>query len=646
MRIFYSFAIIFLFLSTTLAQLPEYLEVKESIIKSERIAATHKLKFTATELATDYDIKYHKLDWEIDPAEQYIKGVITTDFVPLTEGFQAIHFDCDDNLTVTEARIDSTVLDVERLEDDVIKINFPQSLKKGDLYRIEVEYEGAPTTLSRAFVSDSSISAPFVWTLSEPYGAKDWWPCKQTLNDKIDSIDIHVTTDEGYEVASNGVLVDETTSNGKVEFHWEHNYPIPAYLIAIAVTDYARFSDYAELPSGDSVEILNYVYPELEEIAKQQLMATVNLIKLYSELFGDYPFKDEKYGHAQFGWGGGMEHQTMSFMGGFNFSLQAHELAHQWFGDKVTCGSWQDIWLNEGFASYLTGLAYENVSQNSWNDWKRYTRLGATQKGDGSVYVYDTTSINRIFNGRLTYDKAAYVLHMLRWVLGDETFYTALRNYLNDPELAYGYAHTEDLINHLEEESGKDLSEFFSDWLYNEGYPTYKIRWYRTDVRGLFEYRISQEQSDASVDFFEMPIPIKIFGINGGDTTVIINNTDDDQFGTISLNNMVIDSIAFDPQQWILTRDAQIFEVTSTEGVKYSETVQLSPNPARNQLRIDPGKLISKIDRIQLIDLNGRVLNSYEGTKRSLNLNTVSDGTYFLRFIVGGKYFTKKLIKQ
>src|SRR5690606_6891199 len=135
-------------------------------------------------------------------------------------------------------------------------------------------------------------------------------------------------------------------------------------------TNYQVDVQYAPL-STDSLLMLSYAYPEDFGMVSSAATSLLPKITLFDQLFGPYPFAAEKYGHAQFSWGGGMEHQTMSFMGSFHPEIMSHELAHQWFGDKVTCGSWAEIWLNEGFATYLSGLAYEHHSPNFCNPWKQ-----------------------------------------------------------------------------------------------------------------------------------------------------------------------------------------------------------------------------------------------------------------------------------
>src|SRR5699024_5599345 len=222
---------------------------------------------------------------------------------------------------------------------------------------------------------------------------------------------------------------------------------IPAYLIAFAVTNYTSFTyDYEH--EGIAFPIINYVYPEDSGRIARQADIVVPIMKVFSEVFEPYPYHTEKYGHCQFSWSGGMEHTTISFMGGFHQDLIAHELAHQWFGNKVTCASWQDIWLNEGFAGYLTGITHEHLDGNqSFKNWRAYEISKITSQSDGSVYVpaKDTMDVNSVFNSRLTYSKGAMILHMLRKRLGDDAFFTGLRNYLSDPELAFAAAYTPDL---------------------------------------------------------------------------------------------------------------------------------------------------------------------------------------------------------
>src|SRR5690606_10487545 len=195
---------------------------------------------------------------------------------------------------------------------------------------------------------------------------------------------------------------------------------------------------------------LNYVYPENLTNAQMRTQAIHGMFDVVNDVAGVYPYISGKYGHMECNWGGGMEHTTMSLMGGVDVGLMAHELAHQWFGDMIACASWVDIWLNEGFASYLTGLVRARNYPNSWMQWRVANKNLVLSQPGGSVKVNDTTDQNRIFDSRLTYSKGGYILHQLRWILGDEDFFQAVYNYAHDPALRHNYATTPDLIAHFE----------------------------------------------------------------------------------------------------------------------------------------------------------------------------------------------------
>jgi aminopeptidase N len=466
------------------------------------------------------------------------------------------------------------------------------------------------------------------------------------LNDKIDSIDVLVTTPMPYRAASNGVLVEEAVSGNTVRYHWRHRYPIPAYLIAFAVTDYATFSDYVYLPDGDSIEILNYVFhPDLIQ-GQNELSSTVEIMELYNELFGIYPFADEKYGHAQFGWGGGMEHQTMSFMGGFSYGLQAHELAHQWFGDKVTCGSWEDIWLNEGFATYLTGLTslYLGTPQE-WESWKTNNLNNIISQPDGSVWVDDTTSVGRIFSGRLSYKKGAYVLHMLRWQLGDDAFYQGLQNYLNDPALAYGYARTPDLQQHLEASSGQDLDVFFNQWFYGEGFPSYHAIWEPTS-NGV-RIQLDQSTSDPSIGFFQMPVPVRVSAA-GLDTMLRLDHQFSGQVFEIELPVQPL-SMEVDPEKWLISGNNTV-EMAAVGTEVWSEMglyVVLAPNPVSSHLQVY-ARFSDQAFSLKIYDLVGRLMyeSNAEQTTYFIPIQNWQSGLYLVQLGKDGETITHKIYKQ
>ncbi|MFM8362633.1 MAG: M1 family aminopeptidase [Haliscomenobacter sp.] len=407
--------------------------------------------------------------------------------------------------------------------------------------------------------------------------------------------------------------------------------------MAIAVTDYVEIRGEVK-HSGGTMPLINYVYPESVSAIQASMPNIVAQMQLYNELFGLYPFQKEKYGHAQFSWGGGMEHQTMSFMVNFGFELVAHEMAHQWFGDKVTCGSWEEIWLNEGFATYLSGLCYERLQPQNWYSFKSSHIRTSTSQPGGSVRVDDTTNVNRIFSSRLSYSKGAMLLHMLRWICGDAAFFNGLRNYLNDPLLAYGYGTTAALQAHLEKTSGKKLDGFFADWYAGQGYPSYAISWSQDANRQLY-IKVNQTQSHASVSYFELPLPIRLNGTQGQRKDIVLDHRSEGQLFQLP-SDFEVASLEFDPDLWLTTRNNTVSKtVVQVQDLSASGYVlRLEPNP------VSDGVIHSRLSapasgeaHLFLEQADGKILRHTKETllagenRFSMEVHGVAAGVYTLR---------------
>lgn len=620
----------------------------DKIVEAEAKAHAGKFNPEGTlALSGDYDVRCQEMTWFIDPAVNYIQGSVKTRFRAKVSGFSTVNFDLMDALNVDSVLYHGQKLLFTHLSN-VLSINLPAPLGQNATDSITVFYQGIPANTGfGSFVQTDHNGTPIIWTLSEPYGARDWWPCKQDLSDKIDTVDIRVICPAGNRVGSNGLLVEEKTLNsGKQFFHWRHTYPIACYLVGISVTNYSVFSHTANMQQG-LLEILNYVFPENFDNAKSESAAIVPVIEFYDSLFVPYPFMKEKYGHAQFKWGGGMEHQTMSFVSDFGYELLAHELGHQWFGNRITCGSWSDIWLNEGFATYLSGLCYERFSPNNvWPDFIR-SRIGnvVSQPG-GSVWVSDTTSVNRIFNGRLTYNKGAMVLHQLRWKLGDDAFFTGLRNYMNDPALVGKFAFTSNMRAHLEATSGQNLQGYFDDWIYGQGYPSYHLSW---GVAGnKVQVKVHQDQSHPSVNFFEMPLPLRFFKNGQALDWVRLDLSVQDQTFQFTLP-FVPDSLAFDPgwrlisAQNSVTKDAVV-----ATGEQTQANASVFPNPAGEKIRVSLDQNLA-FDRVQLFDFNGKMVLDQAFSKAlsaDLDIHQLPSGAYNVLVHAGAQGFTCQILKK
>ena len=632
-------------ITTNYAQKPDPFFV-EKIAQQEGRQLINKKAFKESTGYLDYDLTYQRMEWKINPAIRFISGKVTSSFQSKKDSLYKIEFDLHDTLTVDSVLQNHEKLNFEHSQNKLM-IFLTTPLQDGEVDSVRVFYQGVPPDTDSGFGSFSQDThgiseVPIIWTLSEPYGAMEWWPCKQSLADKIDSIDVIVTSPPDYRTASNGVLILEAANDSARIMHWRHRFPIATYLVAIAVTNYVDYSDTLELADGRKIDILNYVYPEYLETAVKLSPITAEIMALFNELIGEYPFASEKYGHAQFGWPGGMEHQTMSFMVDFGFGLIAHELAHQWFGNYITLASWQDIWLNEGFATYLTGLAYENLLEGMWwPRWKRLTMERIVLEPGGSVYVQDTTDVSRIFSGRLSYSKGAYLLHMLRWVLGDEIFFNALRNYFTDPEVANGFARHEQLVRHFELAGDTVLTEFFDDWYYGEGYPIYSLEYSQVDSVTC-RLHLSQSTSHSSVGFFEMPVPVRVFNSEKTDSLDfrLVHAVNDQEF--IIKPGFVVSDVKIDPDYMLVSETAEILKapMAATNG-----EVMVYPNPFTNNVSVfipNGEQLLS----VEVFNSQGKKIKNYRGSKNSFNWSQLPKGFYVIKIYTSEKIVEKKLVKN
>ena len=596
---------------------------------------------------SNYDIKYHRLEWNVNPINNpaSIAGTVTTYWVAKTP-MNAITFDLKSNMIVSQITQRGNPLNFSQANDELV-ITLPTTQGTNVLDSLSISYSGIPVSGGFGYYNRSTHNTvPIVWTLSEPYGAMYWWPCKQDLNDKADAVDIIVTTPQfylgtaEYKTASNGVLISETINGSNKRTHWKHNYPIPAYLIAFSVTNYVAYSDYAYPGTPQQFPILNYVYPETLTSAQSSTPVTADIIELYGNIFEMYPYANEKYGHAQFPWGGGMEHTTMSFMVSFGRSLIAHELAHQWFGDKITCGSWEDIWLNEGFATYCEGLTIEGLDGTAaFKSWRSSKISNITSQTSGSVFCTDTTSVNRIFDSRLSYNKGSMVLHMLRYKLGNVNFFQGIKNYLADPNLAFGYAKTPQLKNHLATQSGLNLDEFFADWFTGQGYPSYNIQW-NQNGNSLF-ITVNQTTSHASVPFFEMPLPVKVLGTSGEILWLRLENNSNNQLFTENVN-FPIAQIQFDPDYELISKNN-----ITTLGISNPILDQISvyPNPVANQINIKlPNRIF--LEDVNIYNTLGQQIFYKKGNVTTIDMTSFQKGNYFLQLHTNKGVIYKTLLKN
>ena len=622
---FYILCLSFLAIQAIFAQ--ENIEMKGLMEKEMKSFAAKMNAGNTNPNTLNYDLQYQRMDVSLNPSLHQISGSVTSHFKP-NQAMSSIYFDLTNQLTVSQVTFHGQPLVFQQLATKELKIDFTSSIPANVLDSLTIQYSGAPPFNNNAFFTDTQGGTPVLSTLNEPYGAQDWFPTKQSLNDKIDRFDIKITTPSQYNIAANGKLMSETIlgSGQKLTF-WRTQYPTAAYLVALSITNFVKLNDTMGTPPFPFV---NYIYPSTSTNATSMANIdwTKTVMNTFETYFGPYPFRNEKYGHMEFNAGGGMEHQTMSSMGSWSKQLVAHELAHQWFGDKVTCGAWNDIWLNEGFATFGEHVAYEKLllTNTEFLNYLSGQKDFITNSAGGSVYVADAnlSSIGTIFDGRLTYAKGGYVVRMIKWILGETVLYQALKDYHARPNLAYNYVKTPDLNASLLQSTGKDFTGFFNDLIYGQGYPTYDIRWKQTGNQLTF--KAGQTQSHTSVSFFEMPLPIKVNGTGGQVAFFALNNTSNNQYFTETVAFPVA-SVEFNYEYQILEKNSTVAQDNTLSTAEVAiEQLAIYPNPAKDELFVSG---LKKPTDYTIYTADGRLVKK-GNTEKKIEISSLEKGVYFI----------------
>lgn len=598
------------------------------------------------------DVTYYKLDLGLVFSPPFINGKVTINFKVVADSLNTVFFDLNNALTVLQ--VSSPGISVtHQHSNNIVQINFPGKLYKNNSVSVEILYEGSPVSSGFGSISFTNHNgSPTISTLSEPYGARDWWPNKDSPADKADSADIWITADSVFTSVSNGTLAEFiNNNNGTHTYKWKCSYPIAPYLISLAMADYHEYTQYFHYTQNDSMPVVHYIYKDNFPNVKDAIDKTPEMLAIFSTKYGEYPFLREKYGHAEFSWGGGMEHQTISSMGAFNDRIIAHELAHQWFGDKITCRDWHNIWLNEGFATFSEAVYFEASQGIEAYKSLIQTRMNSAKTASGSVYVTDISSVGTIFNSAKVYAKGAVILHMLRGVLGDSLFFRTLQTYLITPGLAYGSAVTEDFQAVAESVSGTDLDYFFAQWIYGTGYPVYNINWSSTpsgNGSSLLTLNVTQTQG-TNPEYFTMPLEFKVL-TSVGDTVIKVFNNQRIQSFTIDVRGS-IKSVVFDPENRIL-KNASITGFQEFTPGDYSFVLEQNyPNPFNSETKIsysvpEPGNyklIVSDVLGNQVTELVNGELNPGKYSI-AFNAGGISSGIYYFTLSGKGYSLTKKML--
>ena len=605
-----------------------------------------------------FDMKYLILDLAADNLSTSISGSATLLVEVVREEPDEFILELIDELNVLRVTMNGEDVSFTHTED-LLHISPPQRVAAGELISISVTYEGTPNPASSGIFSginnaqSNAWDNQVTWTLSEPFNAKSWWPAKQDLNDKIDSVSVHITVPNHLKVGSNGTLTRSLSLiNGKTRHEWKCTYPMAYYLVAFTVGEYVEYNNYAKPAalSGDSILIQNYIYnnPATLPYYKGELDMLPEMMELFSELFGLYPFHQEKYGHVMAPFSGGMEHQTMSSMGIFTFGLDAHELGHQWFGDHVTCATWNDIWINEGFARYCEYIAAEKLlSVKNARAIMEDDMLSVTGTDTGSVYIPldEELTDSRIFQYRLTYLKGGLLINMIRELIdNDELFFKTMRTYLQE----YGgqSASGEDFRAVLERETKMDFESFFQQWYYGGGFPVFDITWTKLvgDTLGI---NIHQTTTD-DVSFFSTPLEFQITYKSGQVKRSRLYPTENHQYFKIPASGQV-KQLTFDPDKWLIKKVNSFHQVDEKGNIilqaeqSTEKDLQIFPNPASSLIHLN-----RKVNSIKIYDSTGRsvLLIQLNREEPTIDISQLPSGLYFFHAAEGTTQWTGKFLKE
>ena len=604
----------------------------------------HNLLKTATLNASQivetekYDVHFYSLNLNMTNTSSYLSGTAEI-HAKANANLDSALFELYPSMIISEVRVNGLVVNFSRLGTAV---KAPVNSSANQNFVIEISYSGNPPTAQTNPLGGSGMTAgtspswgnKVVWSLSEPFSAYEWFPCKQSLRDKADSSFVAVTVPDTCKAGSNGVLINTVPlGNGFTRYEWKNTHAIDYYLISVAVAKYIEYSFYAN-PVGapNPILIQNFIYdnPQTFIYFEDEINETGDFIELFYDLYGPYPFEDQKYGHCMAPIGGGMEHQTMTTQGSFSKGLTAHELAHQWWGNSVTCASWSDIFINEGFASYSEYVMLENLYPAEKVQHMLDVHDNVLSQTGGSVWFSDTLNENRIFNGRLSYDKGSGIIHSIRYLMNnDSLFFAGLREFQIDfkDSVARGI----DLRNKMQEISGINYTPFFEQWYFGEGYPTYSIRWKQIGQDLLLELKHTASKPSVTPTFTN-PIDLRFIRQGMSDTLIRFDVASNSQQFYISNFGTLSSTITVDPQNWIINNIGTIIQdnslVNLTEVLENNTALTIVPNPNNGIFTIGNQQANCWVSVFNMQGKN--ILNKQLAPNEVIDLQDFGKGTYLL----------------
>ncbi len=553
-----SLTIIFIFITTVLTGQGTEIQIgKKKFSENPPISQAS----AADELETDFniDILFYHLDIDIDIDNEYIDGSVYIELNPTINNLDQVKLNLHSSLSITEV---SENAESFSRSGRVVTINLDNEFDTNETVKLLIKYEGSPEIVDgtiKGFRFDSQSGAPAIVTLSTPYLSHYWFPCKDGPTDKADRILVDITIpNESYNghpliAVSNGLLVNETiTPSGKKKFSWQHNHPIVPYYMMVAVSNY-RIIERTYNKNGHNFPLTYYIFPNSYTTAENTIQNFYKAFDAFIEYYGDYPYKDEKYGMTQIVQDWAIENQPNAIVGNVSsggYETMVHELSHMWFGASITNQTWNHVWLNEGFATYSEALYYEYNNGKS----KYHSHLNSMNgRWSGQrLYMSDDSDPTKIFQP-VYYQKGAWVLHMLRGYLGDDVFFNCIKTYAQNPDFKHKHATTNQFRDHCENISGVDLDNFFDQWIYDSSYPDYEYKYESFPEEGKVGLTIYQSQKEHynERECFEMFVPLTLTFADGEKAEERVFNNKQTQTFYFDYGKELA-GVSIDPEQWII----------------------------------------------------------------------------------------------
>ena len=463
-----------------------------------------------------YDVRHYDLAVRVEPAARRIEGSVTVT-VEALDRLPVFEINLDDRLAVTAVAADGEERKF-RHRGGVIHIDLSPPWVGGERHRVRIDYAGEPKVALRppwidGFVwSETPSGEPWIGVTGQGDGGDNWWPCKDHPSDEPDEgMDIALTVPSDLVGLSNGRLISESDNgDGTTTSRWRVSYPINNSLVTVNIGPYVPIVErYHGVDGTLDVPLTFWSLPETVESARVMWRQMPHILEVLGRRFGEYPFFDDKFAvaHAPYY---GMEHQTLVAYGAlftdnnFGFDeLLLHEVAHEWWGNKVSVRDWADFWIQEGFATYSEAVyVLDTLGEARYLDYME--RMRRRIRNDEPIVKGDNLTSSEAYSGDI-YFKGAWVLHTLRWLVGDDVFFEALRQFANHPANPYRLVSTEDFVALVHQLSGRDIDWFWKRYLRRAELPI----WHMTR-----QPEGDRERVDLSWDepAFELPLPITVNG--------------------------------------------------------------------------------------------------------------------------------------